>query len=125
MEENSKPSLLVNVGNNHTLAVILSDSQIDGLMELHTMSLTPADLQEQIERFVRGEISNDEVFERGGHGAVIFGPHPFEELSIIVTGPHREIFKKTGLTFEFAAPHGNMMMTGPIGLIKAVRAKSK
>jgi uncharacterized protein (DUF1786 family) len=125
MEENSNDSLLVNVGNNHTLAVLLSQGEIDGLMELHTLSLTPEDLREQIERFVRGEISNDEVFERGGHGAVIFHPHPLNDLSIKVTGPHREIFKDTGLTFEFAAPYGNMMMTGPIGLIRAVHAKSK
>jgi uncharacterized protein (DUF1786 family) len=125
MDENSKPSLLVNVGNNHTLAVIISGGLIDGLMELHTLSLTSEDLREQIERFVRGEISNDEVFERGGHGSIIFTPHPLKELSIKVTGPHREIFKETGLPFEFATPYGNMMMTGPIGLIKAVQEKLK
>jgi len=38
---------------------------------------------------------------------------------------HREIFKRTDLPFEFAAPYGNMMMTGPIGLIRAVWAKLK
>jgi uncharacterized protein (DUF1786 family) len=123
MEEDDKPSLLVNVGNNHTLAVILGKGKIDGLMELHTLSLTPEDLREQIERFVKGEISNDEVFERGGHGSVVFTSHPLKELSIKVTGPHREIFRQTGLPFEFAAPYGNMMMTGPIGLIRAVQAK--
>jgi len=123
MEEGRGISLLVNVGNNHTLAVLLSDGKIDGMMELHTLSLTPEDLGDQIEKFVRGEISNDEVFERGGHGAVIFHPHPLPDLSIKVTGPHREIFRDTGLPFKFAAPYGNMMMTGPIGLIRAVQAK--
>jgi len=125
MEEDSQSSLLVNVGNNHTLAVLLSNGEIDGLMELHSMSLTPGDLREMLERFVRGELSNDEVFERGGHGAVIFNPHPLKELTIKVTGPHRELFRDTGLQFEFAAPYGNMMMTGPIGLIRAVQARSK
>jgi len=125
MEENTLPSLLVNVGNNHTLAVLFSQGEIDGLMELHTLGLTPADLREQIELFVRGEITNDEVFERGGHGAVIFKLHFLNGLSIKVTGPHRELFRETGLQFEFAAPYGNMMMTGPIGLIKAVWAKLK
>jgi uncharacterized protein (DUF1786 family) len=125
MEEDTRPSLLVNVGNNHTLAVLFSHGEIDGLMELHTLSLTPADLREQIELFVRGDITNDEVFEKGGHGAVIFNPHPLNGLSIKVTGPHREIFRETDLQFEFAAPYGNMMMTGPIGLIKAVWAKLK
>jgi uncharacterized protein (DUF1786 family) len=123
MEEDGKPSLLVNVGNNHTLAVLLAKGKIDGLMELHTLSLTPEDLRDQIEKFVRGTITNDEVFERGGHGAVIFTQHFLKELSIKVTGPHREIFRETGLPFEFSAPYGNMMMTGPIGLIRAVQVK--
>lgn len=123
IEEDQRPTLLVNIGNNHTLVVIIMGERIDGLMELHTQSLTPKDLKDEIERFVKGEITDEEVYERGGHGAVLLNPHNLKELSIRVTGPHREIFKKTGLPFEFAAPYGNMMMTGPFGLIRAVQKR--
>ena len=42
---------------------------------------------------------------------------------IIVTGPHREKMRLTGLPVTFAAPGGNMMLTGPIGLVKHVIIK--
>jgi hypothetical protein len=40
---------------------------------------------------------------------------------VVVTGPNRDLFRGTSLDFVFAAPGGNTMMTGPMGLIKAAR----
>jgi hypothetical protein len=36
---------------------------------------------------------------------------------IIVTGPRRQLLKKSRLHVHFAAPYGNMMLTGPFGLV--------
>ena len=49
---------------------------------------------------------------------------PFSKVDIIaVTGPNRESALKTDLPCYFAVPGGDMMMTGPIGLIEATKRK--
>jgi hypothetical protein len=55
------------------------------------------------------------VFDDGGHGALVRSRNQPEIIS--VTGPHRVKMRGLGV---FAAPAGDMMMTGPVGLIKAV-----
>ncbi len=40
--------------------------------------------------------------------------------SIVATGPMRRILEKTDLKVHYAAPAGDVMMTGPVGLIKAI-----
>ena len=60
--------------------------------------------------------------EDGGHGAVL-GPLPesFDPLSLplIVTGPRRELLAGSTLPLDFAAPHGDMMLSGCFGLLRA------
>jgi len=119
-EEVKGPSLIVNVGNGHTIAAILSEGRIEGLYEHHTHELTPKKLEEDLRLFRRGELSRQKVFEENGHGVVTLKPF-FEELPILVTGPNRDLFEGTSLNFVYAAPGGNTMMTGPMGLIKAAR----
>jgi len=112
--------LIVNAGNGHTIAAVVNDRKIEGLYEHHTHELTPERLENDLRRFVRGELSNREVFEANGHGVITLKPIR-EEVTLIVTGPNRDLFKKTSLKFIYAAPGGNTMMTGPIGLVKAVQ----
>jgi hypothetical protein len=40
---------------------------------------------------------------------------------VIVTGPNRDLFRKTSFKFIYAAPGGNTMMTGPMGLVRAAQ----
>jgi uncharacterized protein (DUF1786 family) len=122
-EEGDKPVLIVNVGNNHTIAALVSTGKIDGLLEHHTELLSPPKLESLLRRFVRGETTRQEIFDDGGHGAIVVRPHPLEELDIVVTGPNRDMMRRTGLAVEFAAPGGNMMLTGPIGLVKAFQKR--
>jgi len=48
---------------------------------------------------------------RGGDG--------MPSAPILVTGPRREMLRGTRLRVEFAAPHGDMMLTGCYGLLRA------
>ena len=70
--------------------------------------------------FVRGELSKKEVFEGNGHGVITLRPYK-GEVSVFVTGPNRDLFKDTSFKFIYAAPGGNTMMTGPMGLVKAAQ----
>jgi uncharacterized protein (DUF1786 family) len=118
------PSLIVNVGNGHTIAALLLEERIEGLYEHHTHELTPERLEQDLRLFVRGELSNKEVFEGNGHGVITLRPYN-GEVSLFVTGPNRDLFEGTSFKFTYAAPAGNTMMTGPMGLVKAAQSCMK
>lgn len=114
--------LAVNVGNGHTMAAIVSDRNIVGLMEHHTRLLDPQKIKGFLVRFADGELSDEEVFEDNGHGLFFLSEPPgFSEVEkIVATGPNRIALTKTNLPVHFAVPAGDVMMTGPVGLIEAV-----
>src|SRR4030043_2072872 len=115
LDELIGPSLIVNMGNGHTIAALLVEKRIVGLYEHHTHELTPKKLESDLRLLVRGELSGKKVFEENGHGAITLKPF-YGEVSAIVTGPNRDLFKETSLKFIYASPGGNTMMTGPMGL---------
>jgi uncharacterized protein (DUF1786 family) len=110
--------IVMNVGNFHTLAFHLQGDTILGFFEHHTRKLTTAKTGKLLTRFVRGELSNEEVFNDDGHGCLIIEAKqkvPF----ISVTGPKRALMSGSKLKPYFAAPHGDMMLTGCFGLVRA------
>jgi uncharacterized protein (DUF1786 family) len=120
LEEVTRPSLVVNVGNGHTVAALLLERKIEALYEHHTHELTPKKLENDLRLLIQGELSGKKVFEENGHGAFTLKPHP-GEVAVIVTGPNRDLFKETSFQYIYAAPGGNTMMTGPMGLVRAAR----
>ena len=117
--EGRETALAVNVGNSHTVAAAFAGGRLTGLLEHHTGCLSAATLDALLTRFVKGKITSDEVLNDGGHGVALLEAGGIDiEQPIIVTGPQRNLLKKSRLHIHFAAPHGNMMLTGPFGLIK-------
>ncbi|MCK4953180.1 DUF1786 domain-containing protein [Candidatus Bathyarchaeota archaeon] len=119
--------LVVNVGNNHTMATIVSKGEVVGIMEHHTSRLNPPKIKKLLVDFSEGKVSDEEVFKDEGHGVFfLINPPGFSKIDIVaVTGPNRDILNSTKLNVHFASPAGDMMMTGPIGLIEAVKKKVK
>jgi len=112
----------LDIGNGHTLAASFKEGKICGVFEHHTRMLTPSKIEKFIDRLVSGEISHEEVHEDGGHGAWV--AEPIEKFDrVVVTGPQRKIISKTRFNFYNAAPVGDVMMTGPAGLIKSIMSK--
>lgn len=114
--------LMVNIGNFHTLAFRLKGEDIEGVFEHHTGVLTPDTLQQFLIKLAAGTLSGEEVFESQGHGAWIYSavPMPMDEpLQPIVTGPRRSLIRQTSFRPYFAAPFGDLMLTGCIGLLAA------
>jgi uncharacterized protein (DUF1786 family) len=120
MDEVTGPSLIVNVGNGHTIAALLIEGKIEGLYEHHTHELTPEKLEHDLRLFIQGELSGKKVFEENGHGVIILKPF-HGAIPVFVTGPHRDLFEGTTFKFIYAAPGGNTMMTGPMGLVRAAQ----
>jgi uncharacterized protein (DUF1786 family) len=120
LDEVTGPSVVVNVGNGHTVAALILERKIEALYEHHTHELTPKKLESDLRLLIRGELSGKKVFEDNGHGAITL--KPFQgKLQVVVTGPNRDLFKETSFRFIYAAPAGNTMMSGPMGLVKAVQ----
>ncbi len=111
--------IVANVGNFHCLAFHLADGTVAGLFEHHTGELTAERLRRYVDELGRGTISNQEVFADKGHGAlVVDGSAPAPEL-VSVTGPRRTLLVESGLQPYLAVPHGDMMLAGNFGLLRA------
>ncbi|WP_448384214.1 DUF1786 domain-containing protein [Desulfosoma sp.] len=115
---NAEGCTIVNVGNFHTIAALVRDFRVLGLYEHHTGLLNPTKLAEHLNEFRRGRLRHEKVFEDGGHGCVYGEPSPdgvFQRT--LVTGPRRrQLFTEDT---AFAAPFGDMMLTGCFGLLQA------
>jgi uncharacterized protein (DUF1786 family) len=123
--KDSDPILAVNVGNGHTMAAIISRGDVIGVLEHHTRLLTPQKMENLLKDFADGKLSNNEIFEDNGHGMFFLKKPPgYSEIEkVVVTGPNRKILAKTCLQVHFATPGGDVMMSGPIGLVEAVKRK--
>ena len=116
-----KGFILVNAGNQHTLGVLLRGERILGLFEHHTVLMDAEKLQRLVEDLRAGALTNDEVYADNGHGAYMHPDYvPGDGFRFVaVTGPRRQIAE--GLGYAFAAPYGDMMLTGCFGLVSATR----
>ncbi|AKB26564.1 Uncharacterized protein conserved in archaea [Methanosarcina sp. MTP4] len=122
-----QPSIVVNIGNGHTLGALVLENRITALFEHHSSRMNPEKLQDYIIRLADGSLGFDEVFEDGGHGAYIKEATGFSSVrSVVVTGPKRGMLEKLPEKeirpeilekLHFAAPFGSMMLSGCFGLL--------
>ena len=117
-------AVLVNVGNGHTVCLLAREGRVAGVFEHHTSCLDGPGLELRLRRWLADDLRSEEVRDDHGHGAVLAPGDPgdaVQTLPLIVTGPRRELLAGSGLPAEFAAPHGDMMLTGCFGLLRALR----
>ncbi len=119
-ESAEAPYLVVNIGNGHTLASVVEDKKILSLFEHHTHQMTQSKIDDYLMRLCDGTLDFQEVFDDGGHGCYIRETVDLENIgSILITGPGRSIMHGSRLGVRFAAPFGDMMLTGCFGLMDA------
>jgi uncharacterized protein (DUF1786 family) len=114
----------MDVGNGHTLAASFREGKIHGVFEHHTRMLNPKRIEDLVNRLAEGSITHEEVHEEGGHGAWISEPIGSFQC-LVAAGPKRNILHKTSFKLHDAAPGGDVMMTGPVGLIKTIISRHK
>jgi uncharacterized protein (DUF1786 family) len=113
-------AILANIGNFHTLAFHLVQGQIVGLFEHHTGELTRPRLEALLRKLADGTLTNAEVFDDSGHGALVLGGQRGSAFPFLaVTGPRREMLRGSVLHPYEAVPHGDMMLAGCFGLLRA------
>ena len=117
--------LAVNVGNGHTMAAIITNGEVTGVLEHHTKLLDSKKIEKLLKDFADGKLNNNKIFEDNGHGVFYLKkPSGYSKIEkIVVTGPNRRILEGTSLDVHFATPGGDVMMSGPIGLVEATKRK--
>ncbi|MBI4744742.1 MAG: DUF1786 domain-containing protein [Actinobacteria bacterium] len=120
--------ITVNVGNGHTLVAYLVKEEVVGLFEHHTSKMNSSKLDDYIIKLTEGKLTFEHIFEDGGHGCFVnknYDFSGFDEVKLVsVTGPNRKIMIDSSLNPYFAAPYGDMMLTGCFGLIEAYKRKT-
>ena len=119
----SDPVVVLNVGNFHTIAALLDGRRIAGLFEHHTGQLTREKLEQYLDALATGSLSNDQVFDDMGHGALELGVNASPPKRLAVTGPRRGLLDGSQLQPHLAVPHGDMMLAGCFGLLRALAAR--
>jgi uncharacterized protein (DUF1786 family) len=111
---------VANLGNFHTIAALLEGGDIRGLLEHHTGELTKAKLEGYLEALAAGTLSNQAVFDDMGHGALQAGTVSAPPELLTVVGPRRALLDGSRLHPYLAVPHGDMMLAGCFGLLRAL-----
>jgi uncharacterized protein (DUF1786 family) len=115
--------LLVNIGNEHTLAAWMVEGRLGGIWEHHTFFLNKEKLLADLTGFVSGRLTNEQVLQDQGHGCLNIAPWEGRFPPLIVTGPRRGLLIPAPVIM--AAPFGNMMLSGCFGLLRAFRFGQK
>ncbi len=123
----AETQLVLNLGNMHALAFHLRGTQIISLYEHHTGELSRGQIEDFTERLIAGTLPHEDVFNSKGHGVFYAegaassarGGDPL----VAVTGPQRGKIRNSRLNPYFATPHGDMMISGCFGLLRAFAAK--
>jgi uncharacterized protein (DUF1786 family) len=111
--------IVANVGNFHCLAFHLVDGRVAGLFEHHTGELSADKLGAYVHQLADGSITNEAVFLDKGHGAIVLEAEVPNPDLLAVTGPRRALLVASGLRPHLAMPHGDMMLAGNLGLLRA------
>ncbi|MBW9222557.1 hypothetical protein KKP97_05880 [Methanothermococcus sp. SCGC AD-155-C09] len=113
-EEGIEEFIGLDIGNGHTLGVSIKNNEIKGIFEHHTRLLNPEKLKYIVNKLADGTLTNREIYEDNGHGAVVM--ESIDPQEILIAGPNRRLFKKYG---RYAYPGGDVMISGCIGLLRA------
>ncbi len=117
-------SLVANIGNFHALAFHLAGDAIRGLFEHHTGELRPEQLRTFLDRLADGTLTNEEIFNSQGHGALVLDRTPLRHGWLATTGPRQALLDRWRDARPYrAVPHGAMMLAGCFGLLRAVAAR--
>jgi uncharacterized protein (DUF1786 family) len=124
----AETQLVLNLGNMHALAFHLHGTQIISLFEHHTGELSREQIEDFTERLIAGTLPHEDVFSTKGHG-VFYADRDSASAArgdpplVAVTGPQRGKLRNSRLNPYFATPHGDMMISGCFGLLRAFAAK--
>ncbi len=114
---------ILNFGNQHTLGGIMVKKRLIAVYEHHTGLMNSPKAKNYLLALADGELTNEEIFESGGHGAFIQEPIGADNIEVMaILGPQKNKMNTSTMEhIHHAAPFGDQMMAGPAGLIVAAQ----
>lgn len=112
-------ALVVNAGNFHTLAFQFRQGGFVRLFEHHTGLLDQVSLVSWLRALAGGRISHQDIFRDHGHGALVLDAEGVPLEFVAVVGPRQGMLRGATLPVYFAVPHGDQMLAGCFGLLRA------
>lgn len=119
-EQDGGSVVVANVGNFHALAFHLQDGAVAGLFEHHTGEVSAEYMECLLLGLGNGTLTNEEVFDSMGHGALVLNPQAGPPAKVAVLGPQRNLLRDSRLNPYFAVPHGDQMVAGCYGLLRGL-----
>lgn len=113
-----KDLVTVNTGNSHTIVFHLHGAAIQGFFEHHTNLLDAVGLDALMAKLVEGTLTNEDVYEAGGHGAIALKGDR-RRFFVAATGPRWDVIAGSSLRAYRACPYGDTMLAGCYGLVSA------
>ncbi|HEY4669219.1 MAG TPA: DUF1786 family protein [Tepidiformaceae bacterium] len=113
--------VVLNLGNMHLLGFHLRGRRVASLYEHHTGEARADQIVTFTERMAEGTLEHGEIFHSKGHGAYHHDRglvHDRLPEMVAVTGPQRPKIAGSALNPYFAAPFGDMMISGCFGLLR-------
>ncbi|MFW9779101.1 MAG: DUF1786 family protein [Candidatus Heimdallarchaeota archaeon] len=121
---------IINIGNGHTLAMILNETwEVLAIWEHHTGQFRsdPTELDEYLEKLFETRLNQKFVLEHGGHGYYqrISKIPESAAKQIVAIGPNRSLLQDSRFknAISWVHPLGSMMLAGPAGLLKTYEAR--
>lgn len=118
----NRETVVLNLGNMHLLGFHLRGRSIASLFEHHTGEVSSDQIVQFTGRMATGALEHPEIFNSKGHGAFHADRslvRPALPAMVATTGPQRDKIRATSLRPYFAAPYGDMMISGCFGLVRA------
>lgn len=114
-------TVVLNLGNMHLLGFHLRGTRVASVFEHHTGEVSDDDIARFTGRLAEGTLTHEEVFHTKGHGvhhADRSLVRPGLPRMVAVTGPQRMRLRGSSVRPYFAAPFGDMMLSGCFGLLR-------
>ena len=113
--------MVLDIATSHTVGAVLGDGELLGSFEYHTHDITLNRLEQLMQDLANGKLDHRRILSEGGHGAYLRRAPGFDHLeAIVATGPKRRLLSASALPITWGAPWGDNMMTGCVGLLRAV-----
>ena len=122
--QNKAVVMVLDIATSHTVGAVLGYGELMGSFEYHTHDITLERLEDLIRDLPEGKLNHKRILAEGGHGAYLRNAPGFDSVeAIVATGPKRRLLTHSKLPITWGAPWGDNMMTGCVGLLKAVMHK--